>query len=99
MQNILKKDSACLDSPKTEGAQDLHAPKGRKPDQAPFTRRETRSVTRSKNLKIPTQIELSESDEDNKHPKTLHKVHITTRPYGLAYHGMLSLVRSRGVFR
>ena len=33
---------------KTEGAQDLHAPKGREPDQEPNTRCETRGITRSK---------------------------------------------------
>jgi hypothetical protein len=49
----------------TEGAQDLHAPKGREPDQDPIERRETRSVTRRKNLNIPSSVLPSDSDEEN----------------------------------
>jgi len=50
-------------------AQDLHAPKGRGEDQDPIERRETRSVTRTKNLNIPTAAELSDSDEENLEPR------------------------------
>ncbi len=49
----------------TEVAQDLHAPKGREPDQDPIIRRETRSTTRFKNFKIPPPAVPSDSDEEN----------------------------------
>jgi hypothetical protein len=65
----------------TEGAQDLHAPKGREPGHEPIMRRETRSVTRFKNLKIPPPAVPSDSDEEtiNSHAKR-----IIARPYGSA---------------
>ncbi len=57
----------------TEGAQDLHAPKGREPDQDPIMRRETRSVTRIKNFNIPPPAVPSDSDEESidSHPKRI----------------------------
>ena len=77
----------------SEGAQDLHAPKGCESDQEPIMRRETRSVNHTKNLKIPTLVELSDSD-DGKHSKTLL---ITNHPYGLAFspHAFLGQVQRR----
>jgi hypothetical protein len=56
--NVLDK-MAC----ETEGAQDLHAPKEREPDQEPIMRRETRSVTRFKNFIIPPPSVPPDSDE------------------------------------
>ena len=83
----------------TEGAQDLPAPKGREHDQEPIMRRETRSTTdRSKNLKIPTPVELSDSDPDsdvvNVNAKTML---IINHPYGssLSPHAFLGKVERR----
>jgi hypothetical protein len=39
--------------------------RGREPDQEPIERRETRSVTRFKNLNIPPPAVPSDSDEEN----------------------------------
>jgi hypothetical protein len=57
----------------TEGAQDLHAPKGREQDQEQIMRRETRSVIRIKNFKIPPPAVPSDIDEENidSHPKRI----------------------------
>jgi hypothetical protein len=91
--NVLDK-IAC----ETEGAQDLHAPKGREHDQEPIMRRETRSTTRSKNPKIPTPVELSDSDpncdEENVNAKNML---IINRPYGssLSPHALLGKIRGR----
>jgi hypothetical protein len=49
----------------TEAAQDLHSPKGQEQAQDPIMRRATRSVNCSKNLKILTPAELSDSDKEN----------------------------------
>ncbi len=62
----------------TEGAQDLHAPKGREPDQDPIMRRETRSVTRFKNFNIPPPSVPPDSDEEN---MDSHAKCIILRPY------------------
>jgi hypothetical protein len=61
VENNLSDYMAC----EIEGAQDLHAPKGCEPDQDPIERRETRSVTRIKNLNIPPAAVPSDSDEEN----------------------------------
>ncbi len=61
VENNMLDNMAC----ETEGAQDLHAPKGREPDQDPIERRERRSVIRIKNLKIPPPAMPSDSDEEN----------------------------------
>ncbi len=78
----------------TEGAQDFHAPKGREPEQDPIMRRETRSVTRFKNFKIPPLSVLPDSDEENidSHPKR-----IIVQPFGssLSPKAFLELVQRR----
>ncbi len=65
----------------TEGAQNLHTPKGREPDQDPIMRRETRSVTRFKNFIIPPPSVPPDSDEEN---IDSHAKRIIVRPYGTA---------------
>ncbi len=77
----------------TEGAKNLHAPKGREQEQEPIMRRETRSITSSKNLKILTPIKLSESDEEYFCSKTLR---IITRPYGSVLSPHAHLRKNRG---
>jgi hypothetical protein len=82
----------------TEGAQDLHAPnlsEGRVPEQDPIMRRETRRVTRSKNLKIPTPGELTGSDEESITGNS-ESMLLINRPCGLP-HRMLSLGRFNAV--
>jgi hypothetical protein len=55
--NVLDK-TAC----ETGGAHGLHAPKGQASDQDPIMRRETRSTTRFKNLKIQSPAVPSDSE-------------------------------------
>jgi hypothetical protein len=76
----------------TEGAQDFHSPKGREQDQDPIMRRATRSINCSKNLKILTPAELSDSDKEN---VNFNSMFIINRPCGsaLSPHAFLGKVQ------